>query len=1122
MWVRAGNLAAGQVLEGAILPERTEVVTVIAGDALTRLVGKGLETGRFIDLHLTGEQVAALRIVGGEADYRGDPLTFKLGVEAVRLRLAHEYDPFFSLSIARVDPLPHQLEAVYDYFLKLPRIRFLLADDAGAGKTIMAGLLLKELKMRGLVRRVLVVTPASLGFQWQREMKDRFREQFEIVRGADLKASYGTNPWLDRHQVITSLDWAKREDVRESLIHARWDLVLVDEAHRMSASDAEHKTIRYRLGELLSDHTDHLVLLTATPHKGDPENFCLVLRLLDRDAYADVRSLEEAMRRQEAPFYLRRTKEAMTTFPDPGTGEVRPLFRDRHVETVPFDLLVDERDFYRALTRYVHDQSARAAQDPSARGRATGFIMAMYQRRFASSLAAAVRSLERRRVRLHRLLTHPSAAQPPPANVDWEDFEELGEQQREHVVDRLEQAAVPVDRTALVAEIQAIDQLLERGRHLLEQETSSKLQKLRGLLDDRGVFLDPAMKLLVFTEHRDTLEWLVDRMRGWGLLVTAIHGGMKVGDRDSPDTRLHAERVFREEAQVMVATEAAGEGINLQFCWLMVNFDIPWSPIRLEQRMGRIHRYGQTRDCLIFNFVAINTFEGRVLTKLLDRLREIRAELGTDQVFDVVGEALPGNRIEQLIRDHYAGRTSEQEVIDQVAGEADVERFRRITQSALEGLARRDMNLSTLVGRMAEAKERRLVPEVVEDFFLRAAPLHELHPRRERDCYRLGRVPRVLVEQGAEPELERRFGRVGRQYGLVVFDKERLTQVPTAEWVTPGHPLFEAVRQRTERTAGDHLLRGAVFYEVGRAAPAWLEVFSFSVHDGLGLALHERLYVVEIGLDGQLHLRQPTLFLDLLPASDVEPPGSPPATREDLLAFVVREAGQPLLDEVVAYRQKQLDQIRRHVRISLDTLIDVEQRRLIDYAARTGSGEGVALVAQQAEQRLEELNQRRERRLRELESEAQITIADVRRLAGAAILPHPTFGPGIAADPEVESIAMEAAMRHERARGWEPRDVSAENRGFDILSEQPSTHATRFIEVKGRARRDAVALTPNEFQTACRLRTDYWLYVVYDCVTIPELISIQDPSRLNPEPITMIDHYRVSLEKVEASRNGRV
>ena len=272
-------------------------------------------------------QIATLEISTDTDPFDGDPARFRLGVEAIRLGLAYEYDPYFSLSIARVDPLPHQLEAVYDYFLELPRIRFLLADDPGAGKTIMAGLLIKELKVRGLIQRVLIVTPANLSFQWQRELKDKFRETFQVVRSDILRATYGANPWQDIDQAITSVSWISRiEDAKESLMRSRWDLIIVDEAHKMSAYSEEKKTLAYQLGEALSGMTDHYLLMTATPHKGDPENFSLFLRLLDPDVYGDVKSLEKAMETRAAPFYLRRVKEAMVTFPDPDTGAAKSLF----------------------------------------------------------------------------------------------------------------------------------------------------------------------------------------------------------------------------------------------------------------------------------------------------------------------------------------------------------------------------------------------------------------------------------------------------------------------------------------------------------------------------------------------------------------------------------------------------------------------------------------------------------------------------------------------------------------------------------------------------------------------------------------------------------------------------
>jgi superfamily II DNA or RNA helicase len=1108
----------GVLLEGAVFPEPLRVVRVEQTGTHLRVGGQGCRTGHYHERLLTPEQVQALRVIPAEAPFDGDPHRFRLGLEAARLGLAYEYDPYFSLSIARVDPLPHQLEAVYDAILPLPRIRFLLADDAGAGKTIMAGLLLKELKLRGLVQRTLIVVPANLAFQWQREMRDRFRERFDILRGEDLKTAYGVNPWQDRPQVITSMDWAKREDVLESLSRTTWDLVIVDEAHRMSASDPEHKTERYRLGELLSRQTHHLLLLTGTPHKGDPDNFCLFLQLLDRDVYGDVRSLEEAIQRNHAPFYLRRTKEALVTFPDPETGQVRRLFTHREVRTVRFDLDGPEFAFYDALTRYIQDQSIRASLDPSARGRALGFTMAMYQRRFASSLHALRLSLERRLKRLEERLREPPPATPPDLSR-LEEIDELPEDEVHRLEEEVEQASLPSEREVIRQEIESLRGLIGQARALEERGVSSKLNRLREVLTDQNIFGDPRTKLLIFTEFRETLDYLVAELRRWGLKVTQIHGGMKIGDRDTPGTRLYAEREFREEAQVLVATEAAGEGINLQFCWLMINYDIPWNPMRLEQRIGRIHRYGQEHDCLVFNFVAANTREGQVLERLLDRLAEIRRELGSDQVFDVVGEVVPANYLERLFRDLYAGKITQQAALDRLVQDIDRERFARICRSTLEGLAKRELNLVAILGRTAEARERRLVPEVVEAFFLQAAPIAGLPtPRGRNGVYTVGRIPRHLQTVGQR--LEPRFGPLAQEYRRITFDRRRLSDDPTLEWVTPGHPLFEAVREYTWEEAQEHLRRGAVFYDLTRTAPARLEVYTASVADGRGNTLHRQLFVVEVEASGEMRLRQPTVFLDLIPAGTEARADSPvPLERERLESFLLEQGLVPFLETVRRERQRELDTIARHVELSLLTLIDRQQRQVGELLQRQERGEDVSLALREAERRLDELNDRLERRREELARERELTIADLTLIGSALVLPDPErehLAPMVR-DEEVEHIAMEKAMAYERARGWEPEDVSAQDRGFDLISRHPASGQVRFIEVKGRAGVGSVVLTRNEYQTAERLRGDYWLYVVFDCATVPRLVPIQDPTRLGWEPIVRVEFYQASPQTLLAA-----
>src|SRR5262249_52132394 len=504
------DLVPGSVVEGPLLPEPVEVLVVVPVGTSVKLIGKGLRTGRVHEPILDNGQLGQLATTPKEPRFDGDAAKFKLGIEAARLGLAYEYDPYFSLSIARVAPLPHQLEAVYDYFLKLPRIRFLLADDPGAGKTIMAGLLLKELKVRGLVTRTLIVAPANLTFQWQREKKDKFRESFDVMRGEVLRTQYGQNPWQEHNQVVTSVSWISRvEDAKESLLRSTWDLVIVDEAQKMSAYSKAKKTLASQIGGALSQRTDHFLMMTATPHKGDPENFRLFLSLLDRDVYGDMKSLEEAMRRHEDPFYLRRLKEALVAFPDPETGEVKKLFTNRDVRTTKFELDGDEFDFYDALTRYVEDQSIRADAAGNVQANILAFQMAMLQRRFASSMYAVRRSLERMRDKRRKILDDPERYRQEQIDRKLpEDFDDLPEDEQAKTMQAAEETVLVVDPVSLREEIQRLDKLVDLARALEKREVESKLNKLRQVLNEQQIFKDPRMKLLIFTEHKDTLDYL--------------------------------------------------------------------------------------------------------------------------------------------------------------------------------------------------------------------------------------------------------------------------------------------------------------------------------------------------------------------------------------------------------------------------------------------------------------------------------------------------------------------------------------------------------------------------------------------------------------------------------------
>jgi SNF2 family DNA or RNA helicase len=1130
------KLRPGIVVRGPLFPEPVQVITILPVGEAVKLIGKGANTNQVYEPILNHQQLSLLQFESEAASFDGDPQRFRLGIEALRLGLAYEYDPYFSLSIARVDPLPHQLEAVYDYFLKLPRIRFLLADDPGAGKTIMAGLLLKELKIRGLVKRTLIITPASLSFQWQREMKDKFREDFDIVRGDVLRANYGSNPFQEKNQVISSVSWVSViDDAKDSLLRSHWDLIIVDEAHKMSAYSSDKKTLAYQLGEQLSTMTDHYLLMTATPHKGDPKNFCLFLELLDRDVYGDVKSLEEAMLRNSAPFYLRRTKEALITFPDTETGKSKKIFTKRNVETIGFQVNAEELDFYNELTDYVEDQSLKASHDDSARGRALSFTMAMLQRRFASSVYAVRRSLQRMQEKRQRVLDDPAGYRLEQMNKKLpRDFDDLPESEQQTIINELEEVVASVDPAALREEIQRLKTLIAQAMELEKREVESKLVKLREEVVKAGILENPDMKLLIFTEHKDTLDYLVEKLRSWGLSVTQIHGGMHVGDRDTPGTRIYSEREFRENCQVMVATEAAGEGINLQFCWFMINYDIPWNPVRLDQRMGRIHRYGQDKDCLIFNFVSVNTREGRVLTKLLDRLKEIRSELGTDHVFDVIGEVFPSNLLEKMFRDMYAHNLTEEAIKARIVEEVDPERFRKITHSTLEGLAKRELNISALVGKSTEARERRLVPEVIEDFFVKAGPLVGVTAKEtkgESHIYRLGRIPRALQTIGEQ--LEPRFGKLGREYKQIVFDKEELKKDATSEWVTPGHPLFEAVREDVAKVVREDIVNGSVFYDINTERPHRLDVFTASIRDGRGKNLHRRLFAVQVEADGSMLIKQPTIFLDLALAPKGTPAPNVGQIPDKSMSeqILIEKALNPFLNETAAEREHETETIAKHIEISLNVLIDRQNRRYAELTEQQERGDTSSPVAANLKQtldRLDDLNRRLDERRKELAQERQCTIGDIGFVGSAWVLPHPDRDlPSIApmvSDKEIERIAVQAVIAYEQALGWEVESVESESRGFDLISrkphpEDPKTAVdVRFIEVKGRAGVGEVPLSNNEFKTAVRLKKDYWLYVVFNCGSTPQIHKVQNPAKLGWEPVKVIEHYHVGASQIlEAS-----
>jgi superfamily II DNA or RNA helicase len=1120
------GLKPGQIITGALFHEPMWVETIRADGPGTWKVGLvGIHSERFRNVTLTNREIETLTIQESESTYEGDGNLLRLGLLAYSLGMAYEFDPYFGLSVSRVDPLPHQLEAVYDYLLKLPRVRFLLADDAGAGKTIMAGLLIRELELRGLAERILIVCPANLTFQWQRELKEKFDTKFLVLKGYDIREQFGVNQWLEQKRIITSLDLAKRAEILPGLRQVHWDLVIVDEAHRLSWSPPARKTARYALGELLRDTTDHLLLLTATPHKGDPANFSLFLQLLDYDVYADVKSIQEAMHRRRAPFYLRRTKEAMVYFPErqpDGTWVAKKIFTKRIPHTVEFQLDGREFDLYRDITRFVKQQSTKAAaQGDDPRARAIGFLMSLYQRRLASSTYAVRHSLENRARRLEQGLKRAQelVRLAPPDLPDPEEIEEMEETERERLEEMFEAITLAGNAEQIREEIVELQRLAVQAQRVEEAGTEAKLSRLKSLLQEEGFFDHPEQRLLLFTEFKDTLDYLLQCLKDWGFRVGCIHGGMKPGSRDEPGTRLHAEQQFKDGImQILVATEAAGEGINLQCCHILCNYDIPWNPNRLEQRMGRIHRYGQLKDCLIFNFVATNTIEGRVLQRLLEKLQEIRDALDDDAVFNVVGEVLPAAHIERILRDYYAGRLGDADLEDRLLRQVDEQQFRAICQNALEGLAAKKLNLDMLIERRARAQERRVVPETLARFLRESAryvllSLKSIQPLSH--SFEPVRPPLMLRRYESQPDWK--FPSLAARYPRFSTDRDT-AEKHHLEWVTPGHPLFEALRRHTLTLAQETFGKGACFYSLQHSAPARLDFYRARVVDGLGQVIHERLFTVEVTDNREPKLQEPSLLGNFTPA---QAPDHLPAvaTLPEATAWLNEHMLLPFLEEVRAERLSEVERIAMHVELSLTEILQKVDEEIGKAAAEVEQKiPGAEGRLAQAETRHAELLARRERRRQELERQRSLSLQSVERITSALVLPHPeTEAPDVQRlrpNFEMEAIAMQVVIAHEQAQGRQVFDVHEKNLGYDVTSLDLTSGELRLIEIKGIGESTGtILLTPNERRVAEDRRDCYWLYVVTNCNATPTLQEpIKDPARFPWHEVRKVSHYYLSVD----------
>lgn len=1158
-------VSPGDIVQGLEPTELVEIRSITAfGTNRVRVDGITLTSHREIKRPITLEALSQLvKVRGSNYTYDGDPRAFLHGAEAERIRIAHQFDPLFAVNSSVVDILPHQVEAVYRYLLPLPRIRFLLADDTGAGKTIMTGLLIKELLFRGVISKVLIITPGGLTKQWQQdEMREKFGLELRLVNRAAFDADPGQ---FSRHEdgfFVTSIDYISRhEQCLNAARETRWDLIVVDEAHKLSAFEYGSKvdeSKRYKAIKELAPKTDHLLFLTATPHRGRKDTFRRLLLLLDPDLFqkdehvtqrvqeavaqqARVAGIEDEEKISQARnrFFLRRLKEEMVNW----DGE--PLFKPRHTQTVGYDLTPEELDLYTAVTKYVRSRRKVAKEKKNRNVELTLMVM---QRRLASSIYAITRTLENRLKALNDVLTilrDPQRAaeyqrasrqdtNEIPQNI--EEYEDLDETDREQVDRRIFRQVLSDKPADVEKERDEVKALFEKAKGL-KGHPEAKFGELLKVLDSSDVIRDDRERLLIFTEHRDTLDNLTDRLRQKGYSVVTIHGGMDV------DTRKQAQLEFRRRAKIMVATDAAGEGINLQFCRYMINWDIPWNPNRLEQRMGRIHRYGQDDAVWVYNLVAVNTREGAVLEKVLRKLDVMRSQLGDDRVYDVIAELLEDVPLVQLMEqsidqdsDAAAERASEEmnsAGLDQRANELIALQKKQSLASNLDLRSARELrDLSD---------ERRLQPLFVEHFFERAytAAGGTLERDRAYPVYRVGTLPITLRDLAHQVRID-----LAERYDTpFVFDKS-LVSITSRERVPegsrllgPSHPLFEVVMEWTLRRAHDAFARGTVLVDPNIAAPQRYWLVRSNIIDGRIDArkrlAHQQLSLVVADAMG-LRQTSPAYLLNCtVPDAPADQPDAPAYSADDIQAWSFESITEPQLDRVRRERELEVEVRREYLNTSFRDLILDLQEKLNDLNQFELFGDDVRKETEELQQRIDQLKARKILRLDELEQMLRLHAELPELVTSAIALPAPiaavettpSVGSAMRRDDEVERIAMDLVARYEISRGWTPTDVSKDGEHYDIRSQAKraiqSDDYIRYIEVKGRALTGDIVLTAPEVDKLRQLGARAFLYVVtYAKSDKPRLRIIQDPiPQLERENLFRAVQYLVDKENWESKGN---
>lgn len=1119
------ELTVGSIVKGLVNNESVQVVAVKwYGNAVLEITYKnsqGLLANQLV--YREDEERLTVEEANLPWSFDADGNTVRLASEAYRINLAHIFDPYLAVHTSSIEPLPHQISAVYQEMLPRLPLRYILADDPGAGKTIMTGLLLKELIIRGDLKRCLIVSPGSLSEQWQDELYSKFHLKFEILTNDRFEAAVSGNVFEEVNLCIVRLDkLARNEVLQEKLKVTEWDLIVVDEAHKMSATvwGGEVKyTKRFLLGRLLSDITRHFLLLTATPHNGKDEDFQLFMSLIDPERFAGAqRTSDQAI--DVSDVMRRLVKEDLLKFD--GT----PLFPERRAYTVNYDLSPKESVLYHEVTSYVQEEFNRADQLSNERKNTVGFALTILQRRLASSPEAIFQSLHRRRERLENRLNEEKLGKRAEdyrssinydADYDDDDYssEEI-EREEENVADQASAARTIQELEAEIRTLKHLEQIANEVRLSGEDRKWDELSKL--LQDNECMFTADGQreKLIIFTEHKDTLRYLTDKIRtlfGSDDSVVTIHGGML------RDERRKVEEMFRQDknVRILIATDAAGEGINLQRAHLMINYDLPWNPNRLEQRFGRIHRIGQTEVCHLWNLVSQETREGMVFQCLFNKLEEERAALG-GKVFDILGDMTFENKpLRELLIEaiRYGNDPKVRERLWQVVDHSmNTDKFRElISENALTEDSMDVSKVMEIKEEMERVEAHKLQPHFIEAFFIEAFKSlgGKIH-KREHGRYEITSVPFAIRNR----DMQIGFGEsVLPRYERICFEKDdcNIPGLVPASLICPGHPLLDATVDLIRERYADALKHGSIFIDdedYGRD-PRLLFYIEDAIQDGVILPngnkriISKNVHFVELKEDGTAKNAGYAPYLDYRAASEEETKAIldyaksqawlSQGVEDRAQGYAISEIIPEHFTRVKTHKLEMLDKIAKAVKDRMTQEIQYWDFRAIDLREKEAAGKGnQRLTSANAARRAEELEARMQKRLAEIDTERMISAMPPVIVGGSLVIPkgllhilmHQATPDTISQGDRqaVEHAAMKAVMDIEIRLGNTPTDVSAAKCGYDVESRIPErirayARALRMIEVKGRKKGSTtVTVSKNEILTCLNKPDEFILAIV--------------------------------------------